>query len=229
MPVATYVIRAGANFVEPLHPGPLPVHGLNTTSAQITAANRAYVHDLSMAEFQTCQNVSKENLKQQILEAVPNIYLQDLKDDVFGYANVTITQIITHLGTTYGQLHANDLEGNQQNLTDQFLNPDEPFKNIWKRIRIICAVATAGGEAISDSATIELTLSALNKAGVYDHAIKNWYDKPEVDQTWDNFVLHFNKHEKQRPPPKPPDTTAPTKQLLLPRQRQLPCHLRPPL
>jgi hypothetical protein len=194
MPVATYVIRASANFVEPPHPGPLPVHGLNATSAQITAANRAY--DLSMAEFQTCQNV-KENLKQQILEAVANIYLQDLEDDVFGYPDVTITQIITHLGTTYGQLNANDLEANRHKLINQW-NPGEPFENICKRIRIIRAVATAGGETISNNVTIEPTLSALNKAGVYDHAIENWYDKPEVDQTWDNFVLHFNKHEKQR-------------------------------
>jgi hypothetical protein len=101
------------------------------------------------------------------------------------------------LGTIYGQLNANDLEADRHKLTDQW-NPDKPFENIWKRIRIICAVATAGGEAISDNVTIELTLSALNKAGVYDHAIENWYNKPEADQTWDNFVLYFNKHEKQR-------------------------------
>jgi hypothetical protein len=118
MPVAAYVLCAGINFVEPPHPGPLPIHVVNATSAQITAASRAY--DLStMTEFQTCQNV-KENLKQQILEAVANIYLQDLKDDVFGYADVTITQIIIHLGTTYGQLNANDLEANRHKLTDQW-------------------------------------------------------------------------------------------------------------
>jgi hypothetical protein len=176
------------------HSGPLPILVVNANSAQITAANRAY--DLSMTEFQTCQNV-KENLKQPILEAVANIYLQDLEDNVFGYADVTITQLITHLGTTNGQLNTNDLEANRQKLTDQW-NPDEPFKNIWKHIRIICTVATAGGEAISDNVTIELTLSALIKARVYGHAIENWYDKPEGEQTWDNFVLHFNKHEKQR-------------------------------
>jgi hypothetical protein len=39
---------------------------------------------------------------------------------------------------------------------------------------------------------------ALDKSGVYDHAITIWYDKPDVDQTWDNFVIHFNKQEKQR-------------------------------
>jgi hypothetical protein len=60
------------------------------------------------------------------------------------------------LGTTYGQLNANGLEANRHKLTDQW-NPDEPFKNIWKRIRLICAVAIAGGEAISNNVTIELT------------------------------------------------------------------------
>jgi hypothetical protein len=132
------------------------------------------------------------------LEAVANLYLQDLEADVLGYADITITQIITHLGTTYGQLNANDLEANRQKLTDQWNPDDELFENIWKRIRIIRAVAATGGKAISDNVTIELTLSALNKAGVYNHAIGNWYDKPEVDQTLDNFVLRINKHEKQR-------------------------------
>jgi hypothetical protein len=55
MPVAVYVLRAGINFVEPPHPGPLPIHVVNATRAQITARNHAY--DLSMTECQTCQNV----------------------------------------------------------------------------------------------------------------------------------------------------------------------------
>jgi hypothetical protein len=194
MAAAPYQIRTGALFIAPPHPGAQPIHIATATAAQITAANRAY--DQDMLEFTTCQAV-KESVKQQVLNAVDNIYLQDLEDDVFGYADVTIIEILQHLRTTYGTLTANDLETNRNKLTEPW-NPDEPFENIWKRIKIIRAVAIAGNEPLSDSVTIELTLVSLDKAGVYDHAITTWHDKPEIEQTWDIFIAHFNKQEKQR-------------------------------
>jgi hypothetical protein len=193
MAPAPYQIRTGTLFIAPLHPGAQPIHIVTATAAQITAANRAY--DQSMIEFTTCQAV-KESIKQQVLNAIDNMYLQDLKDDVFGYADVTIIKILQHLGTTYGLLTANDLETNHNKLTEPW-NPDEPFENIWKHIKIIRAVAIAGNELLSDSVTIKLTLVALDKAGVYDHAITILHDKSDIEQTWDICIAHFNKQEKQ--------------------------------
>jgi hypothetical protein len=126
MAAAPYQIRAGALFVEPPHPGAQPIHAAAATGAQISATNRAY--DQSMTDFNTCQTV-KESVKQQILNAVDNIYLQDLEDDVFGYANTTIIQFLQHLRRTYGLLTANDLETNRNKMTEPW-NPNEPFENI---------------------------------------------------------------------------------------------------
>jgi hypothetical protein len=132
------------------------------------------------------------------MTAVKPIYYQDLEDDEFGYADVTIPNLLSHLDTTYGQLNAADLETNRSKLIEQCWNPDDPLENLWKRIRIIRSVATAGGSTITDGSTIKLTLESLLKAGVYDHAITTWYDKDEIDHTWANFMLHFTKHEKER-------------------------------
>jgi hypothetical protein len=194
MPTAAYVIRAGAVFNEPQHPGVQPVHAANATAALITSTNRAYDH--AMAEFKTCSTV-KETLKQQVLSAVDPIYYQDLEDDTFGYADVLIPAIIQHLTTTYGTLTASDLEINRDRLTEAW-NPDEPIENLWKTIKIVRAIAMQGAEPISDGTTIQLTLLALGKTGVHSHAIETWYDKDDTDHTWPNFLLHFNKHEKTR-------------------------------
>jgi hypothetical protein len=78
------------------------------------------------------------------------------------------------------------------------VDSDEPFENLWKRIRRLQQIATAGAEAISDDATMELTITALRKAGVYDHAITMWEDKDTADHTWANFQLYFTKQEKLR-------------------------------
>jgi hypothetical protein len=131
MPSAAYVIRAGAAFDKPNHPGIQPVHAAAATVAQITAANRSYDH--AMDEFKTYTTIT-EKLKQQVLSAVDPIYYQDLEDGTFGYADVRIPAIITHLTTTYGTLTASDLETNRDKSTEAW-NPGDPIKNLWKKSR----------------------------------------------------------------------------------------------
>jgi hypothetical protein len=172
MPTAAYVIRAGAAFDEPNHPGIQPVHAAAATVAQITAANRSYDHAID--EFKTYAAIT-EKLKQQALSAVDPIYYQDLEDNTFGYADVRIPVIITHLTTTYGTLTASDLEIHRDKLTEAW-NPNDPMENHWKNIKIVRAIATQGGEPISNGTTIQLLLLALGKTGVHSHAIKAWYE-----------------------------------------------------
>ncbi len=129
MPTAAYVIRAGAAFDEPNHPGIQPLHAAAAIVAQITATNRSYDH--AMDEFKMYATIT-EKLKQQVLSAVDPIYYQDLEDDTFGYANVNIPAIITHLTTTYGTLNASDLKINRDKLTEAW-NPDDPIENPWKK------------------------------------------------------------------------------------------------
>jgi hypothetical protein len=135
-------------------------------------------------------------LKQQMLTAVKPIYYQDLENDIFSYADTTIPELLSHLTTTYGQLTSADLKNNRANLTEQW-NPDEHLENLWRHIHVICSVATAGGSDITDGSTIELTLEALQKAGVYNRAITTWYDNDETNHTLPKFMLHFTKHEKE--------------------------------
>jgi hypothetical protein len=194
MTVATYTVHAGQPFQEPAHPGPQPAHPAAATTAQIGAANRAYDHNLS--EFRTYAAV-KENIRQQILTAIAPVYYKALEDNTFGYSDVTIVALLNHLSTTYGTITQADLITNRDRLTEPW-NPGEVFEKLWERIRSIRATATEGGEAISDGTTIEFTLVALQKAGVYSHAITTWYDKDEDDQTWDLFQAHFTKQDKER-------------------------------
>ncbi len=194
MPAALYFMRAGTAFVEPVHPGIQAGHGPNPTAAVITESNRVY--DTAKTDYATF-SLCIESLRQQILNAVNPLYNQTLEDDEFGYADVTIPQIMLHLQTTYGTVNATDLVNNRNSMADAW-TPDEPFENLWKRIRIIQQIAIAGAEPIFIAATIELTLTSLRGAGVYDHAIITWEDKEAVDQTWTNFELRFTKQEKLR-------------------------------
>ena len=63
--------------------------------------------------------------------------------------------------------------------------PEEPIEHLWIRIKHLRAIADAGGEPLSDSTVMHLTLSALEQAGVYSHSsIQTWRDRAEMDRTW---------------------------------------------
>jgi hypothetical protein len=194
MPNAAYFIRAGTAFIAPIHPGTQAPHGINATSAQITENNRVY--DKSQGGLRHLSTGPRIPLPTFADRRHP-LYYQSLEDDEFGCADVGTTTIIAHRVTTYGTITATDLVTNRNSLADAW-NPDKPFENLWKRIRSVRQMATTGGKAISDDATIELTISSLRQAGVYDHAITTWDDKEIADQTWTNFQLHFDKQEKLR-------------------------------
>jgi hypothetical protein len=111
MEPATYLARAGVPFVTPNHPGGQPVHAPNATIAQITATNRTY--DAALAEFRRYEEI-RNPIRQQILQAVEAPYHGDvLADEDFGYADVTIPQMLTHLRTTYATFTDDDLETNR--------------------------------------------------------------------------------------------------------------------
>jgi hypothetical protein len=115
MEPAAYLARAGVPFIPPDHPGDQLVHAANTTVTQITATNRTY--DAALAEFRQYTEI-REAICQQILQAVEATYHDVLADEDFGYANVTIPQILTHLRTTYATLTDDDLETNRNKLSE---------------------------------------------------------------------------------------------------------------
>jgi hypothetical protein len=127
MNAAAYLARAGAPFLPPDHPGDQLVHAPNATVAQITATSRTY--DAALAEFRRYKEI-REAIHQQILQAVEATYHNVLANEDFGYVDVTLPQLLTHLRTTYATLTDNDLETNRNKLSEPW-NPDEPIEQPW--------------------------------------------------------------------------------------------------
>ena len=104
------------------------------------------------------------------------IYYQGLEDDTFGYSDVLIPAIVTHLTATYFTLTASDIETNQGKLT-KACNTNDPIENLRSNIKIIRSISTQGSKTISDETTIQLILLALEKTYVHSHAIKTCHNK----------------------------------------------------
>jgi hypothetical protein len=194
MSPAAYLIRTGVAFAAPAHPGDAPIHAVGATTAQITETNRRFKHEL--ADHRLFRTVSEE-MKQQILLAVPNRYYCRLENVDFGYADVTVYDIFNHLKLNYAIIEPEEIEQNRLQLTNAW-NPDEPIEDLWHRIQEIQRFAQAAQEAITDAAALRLTLGVFEATGVFTTATEKWRDKPQIEWTMPTFQEHFAKANKER-------------------------------
>jgi hypothetical protein len=194
MPPADYLTRVGQAFDVPIHPGIAPLHPGNPTSAQITETNRQYA--AALAEHALYQTTGEE-LKKQIIYAVPNLYLAILSDDEMGYADVSCATMLQHLKTAYAIITTDDLETNRNRLSADW-SPEDPIEDLWNRLTEVQRFAEAGKEPISDTTCLRLTLKTLEKTGVFATSIEHWRATDESTWTLATFQKHFANADKER-------------------------------
>ena len=197
LPAAEYLALAGVAFNLPAHPGPTPTivaAGAKPTGAEITKATQIYT--AALLSLSTARALMGA-LTAQITRAVDKVYLAALRDKVYGFSDVTLVQMLTHLVTKYAIITRAELEANRLQLSHAW-NVDDPIETLWTRVIEICSLATDGKEPLTDATTIELLTIMLEKTGLFTSACEAWHRKPEADQTWDNFQVHFTAENKQR-------------------------------
>jgi hypothetical protein len=107
-------------------------------------------------------------------------YLQVFKDADMGFADVTPTNISTHLKSTYGTITPEGIEDNRSLLGSDW-NPDDPIEDLWLRVKECQRFTTAATEPIPDAAAIRLVFMVFSSAG------EKWRDKTPADQTLASF------------------------------------------
>lgn len=192
---ATYQEETGgAAFIPPVHPGEDPEVAANATGPQIQEANRR--HKQAVKTYDTYKS-TESNLKQQILDAVPDLYISRLKDQKWGYANVKISTILELLTTKYGEKSEADYDSNLQDLYRQW-NPDElPMEELWSNVHS-CIQFAADGNPITDMTAVQAVVAILTKTGLFEDSLTLWHHKPKAEHTLANAELHFEKGNQVR-------------------------------
>jgi len=139
---------------------------------------------------------AKEEIKKQLLEAVDHLYLAALNDDTFGFAEVSITDMLTHLCTTYGPITCIELESNRASIATMW-TPDNPIETLWEHLREVQRISIAGGDPLTDGAIRDLTLIMFEMMGVFTIACDTCRVKPVANQTLIEFRQHFTSKNKE--------------------------------
>ena len=134
-----YNTLSNVEFVAPKNPGPTVGYPQGATQFQINTADKT--HENATKLFLQCDACDRA-LKQLLLGAVDDIFVNALCDAQVGYANTTTLELLTHLHDTYGKLTDADVRANQDTMAEP-VDMELPIENFLRRIEEYVTLAAA--------------------------------------------------------------------------------------
>jgi len=179
------------NWANPAHPATPTWVDDAATDAQLR-----FTYNNDLVTFQTFQK-AKSILKKQLLQAVDDTYLCALKVDVTGYSNVSLFDLLSHLSDNYATVDADVLTQNLHDL-DIPWEPSVSMDPLWNKFTEAQAVATAGGEQITEATVIRKLRDLIDKSRLFDLDIREWDALDAADRTLDAFKTRFTAANNRR-------------------------------
>ena len=112
-----YLLRAGIAFIVPFNLGVHPVVAPGATDYQI--AHTKCEHEEPTCEFHLFKAV-ENSLKNQLVNAIDDIYIKDLRDCVTGLATRSLRDILQYLYRTYMSVTPTQLIANGERFRDPY-------------------------------------------------------------------------------------------------------------
>jgi hypothetical protein len=181
----------GTPFVRPAFPPVLPdLTGL--TGAVIAALRHTFTEDSK--RFQTCVQIERSIL-QQITNAIDDSCLAHLLDEN-GSLDGRIPDILRDLFDTYGSITPQSLTVAKTKVERTVYDHARPIATIFTSINEYARMAEAADAAETPRQLINIALIIITGAAIFASDIRKWNEKPEVEQTWPNFIIHFKAAQK---------------------------------
>ena len=190
---ADYTQLTNAVWIEPIHPGQRPVIPVGST--RVVQENILSQYKNENEEWKLVSDV-RHAIKKQLLEAVEDEYLEDLKDQDTGYANVTPLEMIEHLYTDYGDMTEQDISNIKASIKVDY-DTNTTMISYFSNLRNIRNIAVRAGNPISDSDMLAEIYLVMGRTGIYEKGLDDWNELPAASKTWPQFQIHFKSAYKR--------------------------------
>ena len=195
LPPAEFAVLAeGAVFEAPDMPPENPIHAAVENTEEFNECN--CLHKASLVTFRTYHDMDKA-LRNQIIAATPECYIDELSSPTLGFAGVTCLQLLTHLWTTYGEITPAKLDENEVRMKAPW-GPPTPVETLFTQLDKGVAFATAGGDITSEQNTMRLGYNNIYATGLFTKPCHAWRAMPTASQTLVAFKKHFKQADKDR-------------------------------
>jgi hypothetical protein len=193
-PAYDLITGVGHAWTDPPKPDTAPIIVAGATSAQITSAHRLWERECHEWKAFTSTELA---LKRLLLVAVDETYISSLQDPMFGFAQVSVHSLLTHLDTTYAEVTPDDITQNLAKLSTPW-DPTESMEPLWLRGVEAQRIATAGSVPITDPQLLNIFRDMLAKTGLFSLDIRDWDKLPSASRTIALFKTTFTDANKVR-------------------------------
>ena len=195
-PTSYNAIPTATAFIRPTDPGnftPVVAPGVRApalTPGEITLQKIA--HDERTKLFNEVQAVER-TLRNQIVEAIDEEYLQPLQNSTTDMINSSIPDIFTFLKDTYGNLSPAQLRERERVIDDLVYDPAHSVDTVFNKIQFFQDLCELLNNGKTDKQLVTYAYLCFQKTGIFQNSLKDWNAKPLVDQTFDNFKTFMRK------------------------------------
>ena len=180
-------------FARPADPGPLNIPQFTPAHE---ALRRQSDHQEQKRRYRECILVEQALLK-QLVAAVDEVYTQSFCNCLTNSIQSTIPTILGTLFRKYGRVTSEQLRKEEEKMQTYFWEPNDAPDELFNKVEDLAFFADAANLPKTASQIINYGLDAVRKTGQYERALIEWYEKAEIEQTWNNFKTHFTEAQQQ--------------------------------
>ena len=131
--------------------------------------------------------------------AVEPKYLRALRTPGTNKLNKTVSEILQHLFTTYGDVTPSDLRELTSRVENLTFPPLEPVDTVFAEIDNLAAIADIANCPLTPIQKVNMAYIHFQKCHIYTTALAKWDEKEWEEQTRESFKTHFrNAHKTLR-------------------------------
>jgi hypothetical protein len=194
-PAAYSLLSGGVNFINPINPGVYPAVAMATAQRP----QRKVEHKELLKQIKTRAGV-RDGLKDLILKAVEEVYMEEIKAPIIGFLNVTPRAMFTHLNDRWGGLDFMDISALIAERDGPWSIAEVPtayFTRVEKAIKQLEQVNIQSDQM----ACMNIALAHFCICGEFNPAVREWEARPIAYQTWDNLkilmLIEYAKAKRQ--------------------------------
>ena len=183
-----------AEYIILFNPGVHPAVASGATDTQIAHAKRE--HEVSTREFLLLKAVDNA-LKNQVVNAIDDIYIKDLQDRVTVFATRPVREVLQYLYQTYGSAMTVQLTANDERFRAPY-DGSTDLEAYFNSIDDCLFMADKANQPYSEGQTLTAASSAITQSQPFPLAMQECHKLSAVARTWAAFKSTLLVEQKSK-------------------------------
>ena len=204
MTEGSYVKAFGAKYDRPKAPAKLDISRLTDP---VLILKKKEDHQLQLDECQFVDALERTIFAQLQAAFKPKV-LQPKIDRNTGLIKVKIPQLFQYLFKTYGNITAQGLVREKQNLLNHTYVHTDPLDLVFELVECYCDKAATFGCPETEEQKMHMATIILMNANIFAEGLQEWNKKDDMFKTWDEFQYFFIAYQEHYKEARSTTTTA---------------------